>query len=159
MNFWIGGKPEALRRVLERIDLLVVNDEEARQLSGVHNLVRAAEAIRRMGPRSVVVKRGDSGALLFHDSGVFAAPALPLGDVRDPTGAGDTFAGGFMGSLARAGEITPMAIRQAMVYGSVMASFACEGLSLDRLRSLGREDIAGRFRAFHQLTQFDHLEL
>jgi sugar/nucleoside kinase (ribokinase family) len=159
MNFWISGKPDDLRRVLERIDLLIVNDEEARQLSGVHNLVRAAEAIRRMGPRAVVVKRGDSGALLFHESGVFAAPALPLADVRDPTGAGDTFAGGFIGSLARSGEITPMSIRQAMIYGSVLASFSVEGIALDRLRALTRDDIASRFRAFHQLTQFDQIEL
>jgi sugar/nucleoside kinase (ribokinase family) len=159
MNFWISGKPQDLGRVLARIDLLVINDEEARQLSGLHNLVRAAEAIRRAGPRAVVVKRGDSGALLFHESGVFAAPALPLGEVRDPTGAGDTFAGGFMGSLARAGEITPMAIRQAMIYGSVLASFSVEGIGLERLRDLTREDIVGRFRAFHQLTQFDHIDL
>src|SRR5262249_43976896 len=107
MNFWISGKLDELRQVLERVDILLVNDEEARQLSGVHNLVRAADAIRMMGAKSVIVKRGDSGALLFHESGVFAAPALPLSDVRDPTGAGDSFAGGFMGALARAGEITP----------------------------------------------------
>jgi sugar/nucleoside kinase (ribokinase family) len=159
MNFWIGGKPGPLRRVLERIDLLVVNDEEARQLSGVYNLVKAAETIRHMGPRAVVVKRGDSGALLFHESGVFAAPALPLGEVRDPTGAGDTFAGGFIGSLARSDEITPMSIRQAMIYGSVMASFSVEGFGLDRLRTLTREEIGARFRAFHQLTQFDQIEI
>jgi sugar/nucleoside kinase (ribokinase family) len=159
MNFWITGKLDDLRRVLARVDLLVVNDEEARQLSGVHNLVRAAEAIRMMGPRAVVVKRGDSGALLFHDSGVFAAPALPLEEVRDPTGAGDTFAGGFVGSLARAGEVTPASIRQAMIYGSVLASFAVEGFSLDRLRVLTLHDIATRFRAFHHLTHFDNIEL
>jgi sugar/nucleoside kinase (ribokinase family) len=159
MNFWITGKLDDLRRVLARVDLLVVNDEEARQLSGGHNLVRAAESIRRMGPRAVVVKRGDSGALLFHESGVFAAPALPLEAVRDPTGAGDTFAGGFVGSLARAGEVTPQSIRQAMIYGSVMASFAVEGFSLDRLRSLGLHDIAQRFRAFWHLTHFENIEL
>src|SRR5262249_35537680 len=103
MNFWISGKPAELDRVLARVDLLIVNDEEARQLSGEYNLVRAAEAIRKRGPRAVIIKRGDSGALLFHEGGVFAAPALPLAEVRDPTGAGDTFAGGFMGYLGRVG--------------------------------------------------------
>ncbi len=159
MNFWIHGKPADLRRVLERVDLLIINDEEARQLAGVHNLVRAAGAIRRMGARAIVVKRGDSGALLFHDSGVFAAPALPLEDVRDPTGAGDTFAGGFMGALARAGEISPRAIKQAMIYGSVLASFCVEDVGLDRLRRLSHADISTRFRAFRDLTHFDHVEL
>jgi sugar/nucleoside kinase (ribokinase family) len=159
MNFWIGGKRADLEKVLARVDLLIVNDEEARQLAGVHNLVRAANVIRGMGARTVVVKRGDSGALLFHDSGVFAAPALPLEEVRDPTGAGDTFGGGFMGSLAREAEITPAAIRRAMIYGSVMASFSVEGFSLDRLRSLHPPDISKRFAAFRDLTQFDDISL
>jgi sugar/nucleoside kinase (ribokinase family) len=159
MNFWIEGKREALLRTLARVDLLVVNDEEARQLSGVHNLVKAAQAILGMGPRAVVVKRGDSGALLFHEGGVFAAPALPLEEVVDPTGAGDTFAGGFMGYLARTGEITPRAICHAMICGSVMASFAVEGVSLDRLKQLDMAHIARRFRAFYELTHFDHIDL
>jgi sugar/nucleoside kinase (ribokinase family) len=159
MNFWITRKPAELRRVLERVDILLVNDEEARQLAGEHNLVRAAEAIRGMGARSVIVKRGDSGALLFHASGVFAAPALPLADVKDPTGAGDSFAGGFMGSLARAGEVTPAAIRRAMILGSVLASFSVEDFGLGRLRDLSTLDITHRFRAFHDLTHFDHVEL
>jgi len=159
MNFWITGKPRELARTLQRVDLLVVNDEEARQLSGVHNLVRAAEAILDLGPKAVVVKRGDSGALLFHEGGVFSAPALPLGEVIDPTGAGDTFAGGFMGYLARVGEVTPTAIRHAMVCGTVMASFSVEGFGLDRLRELTMADIARRFRAFYELTHFEHIEL
>jgi sugar/nucleoside kinase (ribokinase family) len=159
MNFWISGKPDELRRMLARVDLLVVNDEEARQLSGLHNLVKAAQAIRKLGPRAVVVKRGDSGALLFHESGVFAAPAFPLEDVRDPTGAGDTFAGGFMGYLARAGEVTPRSVRHAMICGSVMASFSVEAFSLDRLRALTMHEIAQRFRAFFELTHFEHIEL
>ncbi len=159
MNFWIGGKPKELRRVLERIDLLVINDEEARQLAECHNLVRAAAAIRKMGTKAVVVKRGDSGALLFHDSGVFAAPALPLEDVRDPTGAGDSFAGGFMGYLARVGEITPDAIRCAMIFGSVLASFSVEDFSLDRLRNLTLAEIGDRFHAFHALSQFARIDL
>jgi len=159
MNFWITGKLDELRRVLERVDILLVNDEEARQLSGVHNLVRAADAIRMMGARAVIVKRGDSGALLFHESGVFAAPALPLEDVRDPTGAGDSFAGGFMGCLARAREITPATMRSAMIYGSVLASYCVEDFSLDRFRTLTTLDVAARFRAFHELTHFENLEL
>jgi sugar/nucleoside kinase (ribokinase family) len=159
MNFWITGEPEALKKTLARVDVLVVNDEEARQLSGEHNLVKAAAAIRRMGPRGVVVKRGDSGALLFHEHGVFAAPAFPLEDVRDPTGAGDTFAGGFMGYLARAGDVEPETIKRAMIHGSVMASFCVEDFSLDRLRSLTLEEVARRYRAFHELTHFEHIDL
>jgi sugar/nucleoside kinase (ribokinase family) len=159
MNFWISGKLPELRRVLERVDILVINDEEARQLSGEHNLVRAADSIRKMGARSVIVKRGDSGALLFHGSGVFAAPALPLAEVKDPTGAGDSFAGGFMGSLARATEINAQAIRCAMICGSVLASFSVEDFSLDRLRTLTLADVAARFRAFYELAHFEHLEL
>jgi sugar/nucleoside kinase (ribokinase family) len=159
MNFWIEGKRDALLRTLARVDLLIVNDEEARQLSGVHNLVKAAQAILTMGPRAVVVKRGDSGALLFHEAGVFAAPALPLEEIVDPTGAGDTFAGGFMGYLARTGEVTPRAICHAMICGSVMASFAVEGVSLDRLKRLDMTAIARRFRAFYELTHFENIEL
>jgi len=159
MNFWITGKLDELRAVLARVDILLINDEEARQLAGVHNLVRAADAIRMMGAKAVIVKRGDSGALLFHESGVFAAPALPLAEVVDPTGAGDCFAGGFMGSLARSAELTPDAIRRAMIYGSVLASFCVEDFSLDRLRRLGPGDVATRFRAFYELTHFEHLDL
>jgi sugar/nucleoside kinase (ribokinase family) len=145
--------------VLERIDVLVINDEEARQLAGEHNLPRAARSILALGPRSVIVKRGDSGALLFHESGVFAAPAYPLHEVVDPTGAGDTFAGGQMGCLARLGDLGPRAVRSAMIYGSVMASFCVEDFSLDRLRTLGRREIVERFRAFQDLTRFDDVHL
>lgn len=159
MNFWITGQLDELRRVLERVDILLVNDEEARQLAGVHNLVRAAEAIRMMGAKAVIVKRGDSGALLFHQDGIFAAPALPLADVRDPTGAGDSFAGGFMGALARSAALDAPAIRRAMIYGSVLASFCVEDFSLNRLQRLTRPEIAERFRAFHALTQFERIEL
>lgn len=160
MNLWIETQRDDLKRVLKRIDLLVINDEEARQLAEEHNLPRAARAIRQMGPATVIVKRGDSGALLFHEGGVFAAPAYPLDEVVDPTGAGDTFAGGFMGYLARVRDLGPTAVRVAMIYGSVMASFCVEAFSLDRLRSLGRQEIADRFRAFQELTQFEgvHLE-
>ncbi|HSU38605.1 MAG TPA: PfkB family carbohydrate kinase [Polyangiaceae bacterium] len=159
MNFWIEGEPAALAKVLERVDLLVINDEEARLLSKEHNLPRAARAIRAMGPKTVIVKRGESGALLFHEHGVFAAPAYPLERVVDPTGAGDTFAGGFMGYLARVRDVGPQAVRRAMFYGSVMASFCVEDYSLDRLRTLSDGEIEGRYRAFRDLTHFEDVRL
>ena len=159
MNFWIEGTRAELEKTLERVHTLVINDEEARQLADEHNLVRAAAAIRNMGPSSVVIKRGDSGALLFYDGGVFAAPALPLEEVKDPTGAGDTFAGGFLGYLARAGSLDPAAIRTAMIFGSVMASFVVEQFSLDGLRGLARADIQNRFDAFGNLTRFESIRL
>jgi len=121
MNFWIEGKRRELLALLERVDMLLLNDEEARQLSGEANLPAAARAIRKLGPRAVVIKRGDAGALLFHEAGVFAAPAFPIEDVVDPTGAGDSFAGGFMGWLAREGDASPATIRTAMILGSVLA--------------------------------------
>ncbi|HEY8147155.1 MAG TPA: PfkB family carbohydrate kinase [Kofleriaceae bacterium] len=157
MNFWINGHREALLATLHRVHLLIINDEEARQLAGEHNLVKAAALIRRMGPHSVVVKRGDAGALLFHEGGVFAAPALPLAEVRDPTGAGDAFAGGFIGCLARAGTFDPPTIRTAMIYGSVMGSFSVEQFSLDGLRNLTPALIQERFDAFHDLTRFERI--
>jgi len=159
MNLWIETQRDELRRVLERIDLLVINDEEARQLADRHNLPQAARAIHDMGPRAVIVKRGDSGALLFHEHGVFAAPAYPIEEVIDPTGAGDTFAGGFMGYLARRGDLGPAAVRVAMIYGSVMASFCVEAFSLDRLRSLSPQEVAIRFRDFQELTHFEDVSL
>lgn len=159
MNFWIEREPEALRKVLGKVDLLVINDEEARQLAGQHNLPRAARAIRSMGPKTLIVKRGDSGAFLFHEHGVFAAPAYPLEEVVDPTGAGDTFAGGFMGYLARVRDLGPQSVRRAMFYGSVMASFCVEAFSLDRLRELTTGEIEGRYRAFRDLTHFEDVRL
>jgi sugar/nucleoside kinase (ribokinase family) len=159
MNFWINGSREALIATLHRVHLLIINDEEARQLAGEHNLVKAAAVIRRMGPHSVVVKRGDAGALLFHEGGVFAAPALPLAEVRDPTGAGDAFAGGFIGYLARAGRFDPPTVRTAMIYGSVMGSFSVEQFSLDGLRNLTPALIQERFDAFHDLTRFERISL
>lgn len=162
MNFWIEGRLDALKQVLARVDLLVINDEEARLLAGPgasHNLVRAAAAIRELGPKTVIVKRGDSGALLFHESGVFAAPALPLDEVVDPTGAGDTFAGGFMGFLAQADDLSPRTVRRAMIYGSVMASFSVEAFSLDRLRDLQPAEIEARYQEFLHLSHIDHVRL
>jgi sugar/nucleoside kinase (ribokinase family) len=159
MNFWISGHRAALVNTLSRVHTLLINDEEARQLAGEHNLVKAAAGVRRMGPHSVVIKRGDSGALLFHEEGVFAAPALPLEEVRDPTGAGDSFAGGFMGYLAHAGRFDPATVRTAMIYGSVMASFTVEQFSLDGLRNLTPAMIQQRFDAFHDLSRFDRIVL
>ena len=164
MNFWIADKTsrEALIRVLSRVDFLLLNDEEARMLAGEHNLVRAATAIQRFGPGNVIIKRGDAGALLFHEDQVFAAPAMPLSEVIDPTGAGDSFAGGFMGFLGRVwdgGPIDGMSVRRAMICGSTMASFCCEDFSLDRFRSLQPGEIRERFRKFRHLTHFDELQL
>lgn len=159
MNFWITGKREELARTLSRVHTLLINDEEARLLADTNNLVRAAAKILCMGPHSVVIKRGDAGALLVYGGGVFAAPAMPLEDVRDPTGAGDSFAGGFMGYLAYAGSLEPEAIRTAMITGSVMASFAVEDFSLAGLRGLDRTRIQQRFDAFAELTRFESISL
>ncbi len=154
MNFWIDTTPEDLARTLSLVDGLLINDEEARQLTGVRNLVQAAGAIRNLGPSTVIIKRGEHGALLFDDEGIFAAPAFPLHDVQDPTGAGDSFAGGFVGALAREGSSTPDAFRRAVIYGSAMASFCVERFSLDRFRDLEIDEVESRFEAFRQLTRF-----
>ena len=159
MNFWITGKRDELLRTLERVDTLLINDEEARLLADDHNLIRAAANILRMGPHSVVIKRGDAGALLVYGGGVFAAPAMPIEDVRDPTGAGDSFAGGFMGYLAYAGNLEPDTIRTAMITGSVMASFSVEKFSLGGLRGLDREAIQQRCDAFAELIRFESISL
>jgi sugar/nucleoside kinase (ribokinase family) len=154
MNLWIETTRESLSRVLREVRGLVINDEEARLLTGEANVVRAARAIRRLGPEVLVVKRGEYGALLFDAEGVFAAPAMPLAEPRDPTGAGDSFAGGFMGALARAGDAGPEALRRAAIYASVMASFTVEDFGLDRLRTLRPEEVEARFEAFRALTRF-----
>lgn len=159
MNFWIDGQRPDLERVLSRVDMLLLNDEEARLLSRHDNLPSAARAIRTLGPKAVVVKRGDAGALLFYEGGVFAAPAFPIEAVVDPTGAGDSFAGGFMGWLAHTGDVTPAGIRTALIIGSVLASFCCEDFSLDRYRTLELSAIRERFAAFADLVQFDKIRL
>lgn len=157
MNFWIGGERDALVKTLEKVQTLVINDEEARELSGEFNLVKAAASIRGMGPSTVVIKRGDAGAMLFYKGGNFFAPALPLLEPKDPTGAGDSFAGGFMGYLASyPGELEAEAIRTAMIYGSVMASFSVEQFSLDGLRGLDEAAIDERFNMFRELSRFNH---
>lgn len=154
MNFWIEGTPEELRKTLSRVNGLVINDEEAQQMTGEPNLVLAAERIRELGPDTVVIKRGEHGALLFDSEGIFAAPAFPLREVRDPTGAGDSFAGGFMGALAGTDPVDPQALRRAVIYGSVLASFCVERFSLDRFHNLERAEIDARFEEFRALTRF-----
>jgi sugar/nucleoside kinase (ribokinase family) len=159
MNLWIDIKRDALVRTLAKVGTLMVNDEEARQLAGDHNLRRAAAHILKLGPTSVIIKRGDAGALLFYGGGVFAAPAMPLADVKDPTGAGDSFAGGLIGYLAYAGDLSPPTIRTAMIMGSVMGSFAVEQFSVGGLRGLTRERIQQRFDELAELAHFERVRL
>ncbi len=159
MNFWIASKRASLERTLKRVDMLFVNDAEARQLAGEHNVVKAARKILSLGPRAVVVKRGEYGALYFSGEEVFAASAYPLPAVFDPTGAGDSFAGGFMGYLARTRREDAAVMRRAIVLGSVLASVTVEQVSLDRLRSLAPEEIRARYAEARQLAHFDDLEV
>ncbi|WP_447969587.1 PfkB family carbohydrate kinase [Nitrospira sp. M1] len=157
MNFWIDGKRDALWKVLEKIDILIINDGEARALGEDPNLVQVAKHILAKGPKHLIIKRGEYGVLMFTGKQVFGAPAFPLEQVKDPTGAGDTFAGGFMGHLASTGDLTDEGLRRAIIFGSVMASFNVEAFSLDRLRHLDRKQIDDRFREFKRLTHFDDL--
>jgi len=154
MDHWINQSPEDLKKVLRRIETLVVNDSEARLLSGYNNIVKAARAILQMGPKSVLIKRGEYGVLQFSDSSVFATPAYPLEEVFDPTGAGDSFAGGFLGQLARSGDVSQGGIRRAIVYGSVVASFTVEDFGVKRLTTASVKDIEERYQRFVQLTDF-----
>jgi sugar/nucleoside kinase (ribokinase family) len=154
MNYWIERTPADLGAILRDVDILVINDAEARQLAGEHNLLRAAAHIRDLGPKILIVKRGEHGAMLMQKDELFSVPALPLARVHDPTGAGDSFAGGFMGSLMSARTINDRSLRVAMVYGSVMGSFAVEKFGLDRFRKLKRAEITARARQFQRLTQF-----
>jgi len=159
MNFWITSKRDSLLETLRRVDLLFVNDAEVRQLAQEHNVVRAARRVLELGPRAVVVKRGEYGALFFTGSHVFAAAAYPLATLYDPTGAGDSFAGGFMGYLARCRRPELDVMRRAIVLGGVLASFAVERFSLERLQALTVEEIRARYGEFRQLAHFDELEL
>ncbi|HEX5774181.1 MAG TPA: PfkB family carbohydrate kinase [Geomobilimonas sp.] len=158
MNFWISSKPEALKKVLQRVDMVVINEGEARQFTGESNLVKAAQQIVALGCKRLVVKRGEYGVLMFTASSIFAAPAYPLEEVFDPTGAGDTFAGGMMGYLANTGNLSEEGIRQSIVFGSVMASFNVEDFSLDRLKRLDYHEIEGRYRTFKTMTHFEGLD-
>ena len=154
MNYWISGTPEPLRHALKEIDILTINDDETRQLTGEHNLLRAAKAIFKMGPSTLVIKRGEHGALMIHDRFIFSVPAFPLEEVHDPTGAGDSFAGGFMGYLSSVGKINEKTLRAAMVYGSVVGSFTVESFGVKRLASVKRSEIIGRAKRFSKLTSF-----
>jgi sugar/nucleoside kinase (ribokinase family) len=154
MNYWIERTPSELRETLKHVDILMINDSETRQLSNEHNLLRAAKHIFKMGPSTLVVKRGEYGAMMVDKRGVFCVPAFPLEEPHDPTGAGDSFAGGFMGYLAGAKDLSEAMLRRAMVYGSVMGSFTVERFGLDRLRVLKRSEIHARARHFAKLTQF-----
>jgi sugar/nucleoside kinase (ribokinase family) len=154
MNYWIERSNEDLRETLRHVDILMINDAETRQLSSEHNLLRAAKHIFKMGPSTLVVKRGEYGAMMVDKRGVFCVPAFPLEEPHDPTGAGDSFAGGFMGYLAAAGDKSDASLRRAMVYGSVMGSFTVEKFGLDRLKTLKLKEIHARARHFAKLTQF-----
>ena len=155
MNYWISGSLPQLKETLRGVDVLLVNDEEARQLTGEHNLLRAAAAIHKMGPQKLVIKRGEHGASLYRDGKVFTAPAFPLQEVCDPTGAGDSFAGGFMGSIAAAEQAGEKELRRAMIYGSVMGSFCVEQFGTERLQSLTRPEIDARYHQFKELMHFE----
>ncbi len=155
MNFWIEGKRDALLRTLKAVDVLILNDAETRQLAGEADLLRAARKVLTMGPRTLVVKKGEHGALLISQETFFAAPAYPTESVFDPTGAGDSFAGGFVGRLAQTGDLSEDGLRRAIVYGSVIASFNVERFSVDRLKDLSEAEIQERFRAFKRMTHFE----
>jgi sugar/nucleoside kinase (ribokinase family) len=154
MNYWISGTPDSLRQTLKHVDILTINDDETRQLTGEHNLLRAAKAVFRLGPKTLVIKRGEHGALMVHDKFIFSVPAFPLEEVKDPTGAGDSFAGGFMGYLASVGKINEKTLRSAMVYGSVVGSFTVERFGVERLATVKRKEIAARAKLFSKLTAF-----
>ena len=156
MNYWIEGSREALVELLKRVDILMVNDAEARQLAGEHNLVHAARWIKERGPRFVVVKKGEHGAILFGPDWMFFVPGFPLEVICDPTGAGDCFAGGFVGYLASVDSREPDDLRCAMVYGSVMGSFSVESFSVDRFHALDEKEILHRIMEFKEMTAFEH---
>lgn len=155
MNFWMDIALDSLKETLKMVDVLTINDEEARQLSGEHSLVKAAKVIHAMGPKYLVIKKGEHGALLFHEGHIFFAPALPLEEVFDPTGAGDTFAGGFIGYLAKTGDISFENMKRAIIYGSAMASFCVEKFSIDRLKDISQAELNERVNQFIQLVNFN----
>ena len=155
MNFWMDCALDDLLNVIKRVDVITINDEEARQLTGEYSLVVAARKIHEMGPKYVVIKKGEHGALLFHNAHVFYAPALPLEEVFDPTGAGDTFAGGFAGYIAKTGDVSFENMKNAVIYGSTLASFCVEKFGTERMQNLSNEEIHKRLLQFKQLTQFE----
>jgi sugar/nucleoside kinase (ribokinase family) len=153
MNFWIEGARESLLETLKMVDLLIINESEARELSGISSLVKAAGAIRAMGPKMLIIKKGEHGALLFAGGEIFSAPAYPIVDIFDPTGAGDTFLGGFTGWLAKTNDISTANLRRAVIYGSVMASFSVEKFGTERLRELTLHEIKHRYEEFVKLSE------
>ena len=155
MNFWINNTPEALTQVLKKIDALIVNDEEARDMSGEYSLLKASKVLLKMGPSIIVIKKGEHGAFLFTENHTFYAPALPLAEVFDPTGAGDTFAGGFMGYIARTEDLSFENLKRALIYGSAMASFCVEKFGVERLRELTHQEIDKRISDFVNLVHFE----
>ncbi|MDN3664814.1 PfkB family carbohydrate kinase [Algibacter miyuki] len=155
MNFWMDIALEDLKNVIKRIDVITINDEEARQLTGEYSLVVAAKKIHEMGPKYVVIKKGEHGALLFHNEQMFYAPALPLAEVFDPTGAGDTFAGGFAGYLAKTGDVSFENMKNAVIYGSALASFCVEKFGTERMENLSHSEVQKRLMQFKHLTQFE----
>lgn len=155
MNFWMEIALDDLKKTIAMVDVLTINDEEARQLSGEYSLVKAAAKIQAMGPKYLIIKKGENGALLFHDKEVFFAPALPLEDVFDPTGAGDTFAGGFIGYLAKTNDVSFANMKNAIIYGSAMASFCVEKFGTERIMDLTDEELNNRVSAFSSLVRFD----
>ena len=155
MNFWMDIAMDTLKETIGLVDVLVINDEEARQLTEEYSLVKAARQILKMGPKYLVIKKGEHGALLFHDTHVFFAPALPLEEVFDPTGAGDTFAGGFIGYLASTDDVSFQNMKRAVIYGSAMASFCCEKFGPQKLQEINSEDLNRRVQQFVDLIQFD----
>jgi sugar/nucleoside kinase (ribokinase family) len=156
MNFWIESRRPDLMKLLERVDLITLNDAEARQLTDEFNLVKAARWIMKKGPKFVIIKKGEHGAFMFTESSIFFAPAYPLESVFDPTGAGDSFAGGFMGYVARSGDLSEASLRRAVVYGSAMGSFAVEKFSVDRLLEITSGDVRNRVSDFYKLVSFEH---
>jgi sugar/nucleoside kinase (ribokinase family) len=155
MNFWMDSALDDLMNVIAKVDVITINDEEARQLTGEYSLVVAAQKIMEMGPKYVVIKKGEHGALLFYQDEIFYAPALPLKEVFDPTGAGDTFAGGFSGYLAKTGDFSFENLKKAIIYGSALASFCVEKFGTERMVNLGKEELFQRILQFKSLTQFD----
>lgn len=158
MNFWIERTPEALKKTLKRVDLLVINDSEARELADEPNLIKAADKVKLMGPKSLIIKKGEHGALLFTGDEIFSAPAYPVIDIFDPTGAGDTFMGGLLGWMAYTDDLTPTNMRKAVVFGSVMASFCVEKFGPERLKNLSEKEIYNRYREFRRLSQIPEIE-
>ena len=155
MNFWIESKPEELKKTLQHVDIFILNDSEARLLSGDPNLVKSARIIRQMGPKTLIIKKGEHGALLFTENGIFVAPAFPLESIYDPTGAGDTFAGGFIGHLARCESINESELRRAVLYGSAMASFCVEKFGTEKIAALDLLEIEDRYQSFRELSRID----